>query len=125
MMYSEFRRKYLKPFFGVDHVWSDDGYIVWRLGTGGNVELLHIRSFKKHIGAGTELIRTMLRRLKQNPPYFSVYGFSVATNEEAVSFYRRLGFHVEIVTGPYLEGKAALFSQSYDMLCQKLLTRNI
>jgi ribosomal protein S18 acetylase RimI-like enzyme len=120
MKFSEFRKTYLTPFGKTEYIWSKDGYIVWRLGTGGNVELLHIRSFIKGKGVGRRLVHLMLLELKKKPPYHSVYGFTRVANENAVCFYKALGFHVEIVDGPYQKGKAVLFSQSYKVLLRRL-----
>lgn len=120
MTYSEFREKYLTPFGKTRHIWTKDGYIVWRLGTGGNVELLHIRSFIKGKGIGRQLVIDMLLALKDSPPYYSVYGFTRVENEGAVKFYKALGFHVDILDGPYKSGQAVLFSQSYKVLLRRL-----
>lgn len=120
MKYSEFRKQYLTPFGKTRHIWAKDGYIVWRLGTGGNVELLHIRSFIKGKGVGRRLVHQMLLALKKQPPYHSVYGFTRVENEGAVAFYKALGFHVEITDGPYKRGKAVLFSRSYKVLLRRL-----
>jgi len=120
MNYSEFRKTYLTPFGKTSHVWSKEGYIVWRLGTGGNVELLHIRSFQKGKGIGRRLVIAMLMELKKSPPYYSVYGFTRVANEGAVKFYKALGFHVEITDAPYKKGEAVLFSQSYNKLLRNL-----
>lgn len=120
MKFSEFRKTYLTPFGKTEHIWTKEGYIVWRLGTGGNAELLHIRSFIKGKGIGRKLVKAMLLKLKTNPPYYSVYGFTREANENAIAFYRALGFHVEITDSPYKKGRAVLFSQSYKVLLRKL-----
>lgn len=120
MTFSQFRKKYLTPFGKTDHIWSKDGYIVWRLGTGDNIELLHIRSFVKGQGVGRMLVEAMLKELQDSPPYYSVYGFTRVENEGAVKFYKSLGFHVDILDGPYKEGQAVLFSQSYKKLVKNL-----
>jgi GNAT superfamily N-acetyltransferase len=116
MTLSNFKEKYIKPFGTAQYIWAKDGYIVWRNGTGMNVELLHIRAFVKRKGIGTKLFRLMLEKLKENPPYYSVYGFSVGVKRGAVSFYRHLGFHTEVLSGPYKKGESVLFYQSYKKL---------
>lgn len=114
------RKKYITPFGRTDHIETKDGFIVWRNGTGMNVELLHIRATIKRKGVGTKLVRLMLNRLKKKPPYYSVYGFSVGANRGAIEFYRHLGFHTEVLSGPYKRGKSVLFYQSFVKLCRNV-----
>lgn len=120
--YHEFSQKYLFPFGTIRHYYSkDSGYIVWRLGTGENAELLHIRTFHKGRGYGRELVYHMLDQLSYNPPYYSVFGFTRTSNEEAQRFYGALGFNLHLVDGLYAEGTAIMFWQSYErLLAEKL-----
>jgi len=122
MQYSEFVVKYTLPYFGLQHLFNQSkGYIVWRLGTGGNVELLHIKAFKKRKGYGKELVKVMLLSLKKKPPYYSVFGFTKRNRPASLAFYRKLGFKLVKTTGPYKDSSGVMFYQSYKVLCRKLL----
>lgn len=92
------------------------GYIVWRRGTGDNTELLHIRTFRKGQGFGRKLVYAMLDQLRGDPPYHSVYGFTRVSNADAQNFYGALGFERQEVKGIYADGRAVLFWQSYERL---------
>lgn len=116
-----------KPFSFYDHVWAyqrcdslshSAGYIVWRLGTGGNAEVLHLKVYSEYRrqGHGRQLLRAMLAKLKEDPPYRTVYGFCLPDNEDAAAFYRKMGFTVSEVEGVYAVGRAAVFSATYDDL---------
>lgn len=108
----------LEPFKNVYHIHDDRGYIVWRVGTGLNVELLHIKATYK--GAGRELLRAMLKALQSNPPYHTVFGFTRWGNEEAARFYPSCGFDCTVVSGVYRDGAAVVFSAPYEQLCKTL-----
>lgn len=95
------------------------GYIAWRFGTGDNIELLHIKTFHKGQGYGRELFYLMLSKLKKNPPYYSIFGFTRIPNEEAQAFYGALGFELQQVNGVYKDGGAILFQQSYKKLLEE------
>lgn len=95
---------------------SEHGYIIWRRGTGGNAELLWIKSDKK--GHGRELFVGMLRQLKEDPPYHTVFGFARETNLLGLAWYDKMGFDLSRVTGVYKDGSAAVFSAPYDRLCK-------
>jgi ribosomal protein S18 acetylase RimI-like enzyme len=99
------------------------GLIVWRRGTGDNVELLYIRAGAREarVGSGRALLRAMLAKLADEPPYSSVFGFTRTSNLEAQAFYRRMGFELSPVTGVYADGDAVLFSQTYEELKKKHL----
>lgn len=94
------------------------GYILWRVGTGGNVELLDLQvtATAQGSGVGTEMFQEMLRRLKYDPPYATVFGFTRTCNKAAQVFYQNLGFVLSPVHGVYADGTAVLFSASYDDL---------
>lgn len=122
MNFQEFQDKYLRPFNGLYHFFDPvKGYIVWRVGTGENVEILHIRAFEKRRGYGRELLKKCLLSLKDNPPYFSLFGFGLGSNNEMAEFYRGLGFNVSIIDGPYKHDKSTFIWQSYEVLCNKHL----
>lgn len=114
MKWLTFANKNLLPFSTLEHIFDERGYIVWRVGTGGNVELLHIRSLKK--GKGKELVRDMLSVLKDNKPYYSVFGFCLASNKKAIRFYTKLGFTLEKLQGPYKKDSSVFFWQDYKKL---------
>lgn len=114
MTKSQFLTKYIKPYPGAEYIYTPKGYIVWRTGTGGNVELLHIRSFFPKHGYGRVLIAEMLKRIQ---PYHSVFGFCFFEN---MGFYLKCGFHVEPIPLVYKSGQAAFFVQEYKKLKKKL-----
>lgn len=99
-----------------DGVWNDDGHIIWRWATGGNVEITHIKSVRP--GGGTRLLKLMLEALKSNPPYHSVSGFTRTCNLKAQEFYRSCGFILTKVMGVYADGDAVLFSAPFKFLCE-------
>jgi len=96
------------------------GKIVWRRGTGDNVELLDIEvTSQRRTGQGTILLLRMLNSLKQNPPDSSIFGFTRTENVIAQEFYSAMGFTVQEITGLYPEGSAVLFTAGYNTLCAK------
>ncbi len=100
---------------------TEDGYITWRRGTGGNVELLHIRTKDKRIGQGKRLLMRMLEKLQANPPYGgkgTVFGFTRVSNINALDWYDRMGFDISRVCGVYAEGMAVCFSAPYALLIE-------
>lgn len=118
MNFEDFEKKYLGPFAGLEYVfWPDKGFVVWRAGTGGNSELLHIMTFVRGKGYAKELVREMLRRLIPNPPYYSVFGFALSSRIELKGIYASLGFlTTEDIPAPYKGGPAFIFHQSYEKL---------
>lgn len=104
----------------VDFVRTDAGYIVWRFGTGANIELLHLRvePNARRCGQGTALWHQMLTRLQERPPYATVYGFTRLDNAVAHAFYQRQGFVLQTVSGIYDAGQAVLFSQRFSLLLE-------
>ena len=112
--YPEFYLKYITPYEDTKHIYRHQvGFIVWRTGTGGNTELLHIRTWDKGKGHGRRLVYHMLDRIN---PYFSVFGFTRVGNDEAQKFYGTLGFNLQEVSGLYQDGQAIMFWQSYKLL---------
>jgi ribosomal protein S18 acetylase RimI-like enzyme len=95
--------------------WAEDegGYVVWRRGTGGNVELLHLRAAQGH---GRRLLRRMLDGLASDPPYCTVFGFTRVGNVTAQGFYKAMGFTLTQVAGVYADGSAVVFSQTFEKL---------
>lgn len=112
--------KLINPFVNVQHFESSDGYVVWRRGTGDNVELLHIRSARLEKGGGTRLLAEMVRRLRDNPPYATVFGFTRVENRASHKFYLAMGFSLTVVRGVYADGDAVVFSAPYTKLEEKL-----
>lgn len=106
----------VKPFAEIFVHTDDTGYIVWRLGTGNNVELLHIEVKQQNRGNGTALLKKMLERLLDNPPYCTVFGFTRVDNTDAQKFYQRRGFDTTLVRGVYADGLAVIFSAEYAKL---------
>lgn len=87
--------EHIHPYRTVSYVADDTGYVVWRAGTGGNCELLHLRTYQQRKGYGTALFRRMLEQLRANPPYHSVFGFCLGRNAAAQAFYAAQGFQLE------------------------------
>jgi len=96
------------------------GEIVWRYGTGANVELLEIHAVPRGKGYGRALVYTMLVTLRDDPPYHSVFGFTRVSNEEARAFYAALGFRLHEVPGVYADGRAVLFEAPYADLVREM-----
>lgn len=123
--YQEFEEKYLYPYEKMHYKYWPEGFIVWRLGTGRNVELLHIRSSEKGKGHGRMLFYHLLLELEGRGywecerPYHSVFGFTRISNQEAQAFYKALGFELQTVQGIYKDEQAILFSQSFEKLLGK------
>lgn len=114
------REELIEPYRRL--AWHEDatGYIVWRRGTGGNVELLHIRTYEKGKGSGRQLVYRMLVRLRVDKPYHSVFGFTRVANDEAKAFYAALGFSLTEVPGIYADRRAVLFFAPYDDLVKRM-----
>lgn len=112
---------HLDPYGPARFATLEGGFIVWRRGTGGNVELINLQVSpeSRRKGAGRRLLQRMLAELKKNPPYATVFGFSREVNREAHDFYREMGFTLSRVDGVYADGSAIVFSALYSELCQK------
>jgi ribosomal protein S18 acetylase RimI-like enzyme len=121
----DFLKKYILPFLKINYVfWPTKGFIVWRKGTGENIELLHIRTFDSNKGYAKQLVKEMIKRIQKNPPYYSIFGFGLTTPEKPhlKEIYKKLGFNVSgDIPGPYKGGSSFLFYQSYEELKQKYL----
>lgn len=121
MDFTEFYGHYVQPYWGIEYIFdAKRGYIVWRVGTGENVEILHIRAFELRKGYATDLIRQFLIKIKSARPYYSVFGFMLATNAPVIAMYRKMGFRITEVSDLYKGGQAVLITQQYDQLCQNL-----
>lgn len=110
-----------EPYGDVCWIADRGGYIVWRLGTGQNVEVLHLRAYEPGSGAGRALLREMLARLKVAPPYATVFGFTQLGNLAAQAWYMEMGFALSTVEGVYADGVAVVFSARYKNLVEKHL----
>lgn len=105
---------HVNPFQKVHWYQDETGYIVWRVGTGNNVELLHLNATAHRKGYGRNLVKHVLKQLSSlDTPYHSMFGFTRETNEEAVGFYRAMGFELTPIPNLYREGTAIMFCQSY------------
>lgn len=106
------------PFTKVRVLRAPYGAIAWRLGTGGNIEILHLKCDR---GRGRELMAEAVRRM--DPPYATVFGFTRVCNFAAIRFYEKLGFAMSRVKGVYADGEAMVFSANYEELKEKLCER--
>lgn len=113
----EVYKDYVQPYRDCPWIlFPERGFIVWRLGTGANVELLHVRAFERRKGHGRRLVYAMLEELRATPPYHSVFGFTRVSNERAAAFYSALGFRLQPVKGLYADGEAVMFWREYSEL---------
>ncbi len=114
----EFLAKYVKPYDDLRYAyWPNKGFIVWRLSTGENAELLHIKTFVRGKGYSKELVKAMLDGLRKTPPFFSVFGFALASRTDLREIYQHLGFHTtEDIPAPYKGGPSFIFYRSYEEL---------
>lgn len=93
------------------------GYLAWKYGTADNVELFDMEVFEKRKGHGTQLVRMLLKNLKNDPPVM-IFGFTKQDNVIAQIFYSSLGFI--LISG--VENHC-LFWQTYDKLYETLESR--
>jgi len=103
-------------YFNVHGLFKDHGYIVWRVGTGENVEILFIEG----PGHGKELVKEMVEILEQTPPYNSIFVFRREQNEIAGKFYRKLGFTETVIPDLYKGENAVLATINFEKLKQNL-----
>lgn len=128
LSHKQVKDKYITPFGNPHYFYSrDNGFIAWRMGTGLNIELLHIRAWELRKGSGRKLLYHMLNRLGTEPdmrPYHSVYGFTLVTNERAIEFYESMGFdiqHLYNTPGIYKDAESTvLFSQRFTTLLETM-----
>ena len=67
------------------------GYLLWQYGTADNVEIEDMGVKIKRQGYGSRLIKTLIEKLKPNPPSI-IYLFTKKENQEARKFYEAIGF---------------------------------
>lgn len=117
-------KEHVDPYRKIGFATCQGGWIIWRRGTGGNTELLHlhVEEGRRRQGVGRHLLRMMLRRLRKNPPYASVFGFTRVVNAEARAWYAEMGFALTRVEGVYADGEAMVFSAAYPALCERHLS---
>ena len=114
--FDHYVREYLPQYY---LFFPNKGYIVWRLGTGENIELLHVRAFKTGQGLGPRIIKEMLREIKKSRvPYYSVWGLLLASNEPMIKTYQKMGFNLHECPGPYKHGPSIMMWQSFEKLCE-------
>lgn len=118
--FSQFRTQLVAPYQQVDFIrLPSQGYVVWRVCPNFTTELVHIEAFKHRIGIGTDLVKQLVDRLKiAYGEHGRLYGFARANNEQALQFYRKLGFDLTVVPGFYWDGggNAVLFSKAINLL---------
>src|SRR2546422_498221 len=110
------QEKHVKPYNSTRSIKTAHGYVVWRRGTGGNVEILHLRVYEDSLrkGHGRDLLKRMLTALRHAPPFCTIYGLSLPINESGHAFYRAMGFVLSPVVGVYAAGSAVVFSADYE-----------
>lgn len=121
--FEEFFNHYIKEYIPQYYLFfPGNGYIVWRLGTGENIELLHVRAFQTGKGLGPRLVKAMLREIrKRKHPYYSIWGIMLAKNEPVIKMYQKMGFNTQKCDGPYKHGPSVMMWQSFELLCENLL----
>ena len=92
---------------------KDVGYIVWRVATGDNLEMVFIETKEKGKGMGLQLYRWMAETVLGNPrcpkPYHSVYGFQLGSNVAARRFYEKMGWtYVDFGRSVYRDDTTAM-----------------
>lgn len=96
----------LRSYEDFDLLYEDGlGYVVWRWGTGENLEVLFIETAAPGNGQGRELVRRMALRVLESGrrPYHSVFAFRLGSRADAGAFYGALGFHQHFL-GPSVYG---------------------
>ena len=113
-----FLHEFVAPFETCEFIQDSTGWIVWRVATGRNMELLHLRTHVRQQGHGRDLIRSMLRAMRTSgrEPYATIFGFTRVANVGSQAFYEAMGFTCTKVAGVYDDGEAILFSARYDHL---------
>lgn len=122
MEFNDFYERYIDKYRDIRYHYDNSyGYIVWRIGTGENIELLHIKTFEKRKGYGKKLFIEMLRQicLSDIKPYYSIFGFTRSSNKEAQNFYSAIGFNIVDICGLYKDGNCKLFWSSFEDLLKK------
>jgi ribosomal protein S18 acetylase RimI-like enzyme len=102
-----------------DYILDEDGLLAWRRGTGDNVEITYLRVYEQGQGCGRRLLGKMVDRLRERPPYATVFGFTRTSNTGAQVFYEKMGFTLSPVRGVYADGSAVVFSANYADLLER------
>jgi len=90
----------------------DNGFIEYREGTGGNIEITQIRAYEKGRGTGRELIR---RLIEESKPYYSIYAFVLASRLDARRFYASCGLNeMPIGRGLYKNDGAIIMTANHE-----------
>ena len=106
-------KKKIEKFADLHYIYfKDEGHLVWRFGTGYNIEILDIEAYKKRQGIGTKLIRELVSGLGENPSV-SIFGFTKEINDDAKSFYKALGFRLSPVIKDLYRKGGILFIINY------------
>lgn len=113
--------KHVRPFSRVGFYADGDGYIVWRTGVEGNVELLSMEVREKRKGYGTRLVRMMTKALVKHPPHCTVYGMVRGEDVDCQAFLESMGFDLSEIDGVYCDGNGLVFSQSFEQLRERHL----
>ncbi len=113
-----FQKKYIFPYKGISYIYIPEvGFIVWRFSTGLNAELLHIRVFNHGHNYGKSLVSFMLNEIEASPPYYTVFGFGLSSNQNAKKFYRSCGFNIaDGLNFPYKKVDSFVFYAPFDEL---------
>jgi len=106
-------KKRFKEYGKIDYIYWPEGYMVWRIGTGDNIEILFIEVSEKRKGMGTKLFKEFLKRIN---PYHSVFVFHLASRKDAEKFYKSVGFNKSIKCGIYKDDKTVLRWATYEEL---------
>ena len=84
----------------------DNGFIEWREGTGGNIEITQIKTYEKRRGTGKELIWKLIEK---EDCYYSIYAFVLASRKRVRNFYKSCGFQeIELGRSVYKNDKTIL-----------------
>lgn len=114
------RSVHVDPFREAWAFHDSDGYVAWRTGIGGGVEVLSLRAYSPGNGAGRRLLRAMLSSVVGNGRRpGTVYGFLRVPDRDGQSFYRSMGFGLHYTTGVYEDGEAVVFSAPFGELCRR------
>ena len=102
----------MEKFTEVNYLFfKESGHLIWKYGTGGNVEIFDIEAYEKGKGIGKKLVKGLVDKLKENPPH-SIFGFTAKKNINAQGFYKALGFDLIEIENLYPKG-AYIFSMTY------------
>ncbi len=85
----------LQCYRGVEYFYDPEmGYLVWRVSTGENVEMLFVEAITLGQGLGRKLYQRFVKVLQEQgkEPYHSVFAFRLDSNEAAKKFYNKIGW---------------------------------